>query len=417
MGEGQQAARSLAADIYIGRQPIYDRGLRVIGYELLYRGGAANRAGLVDGDQATSQVILNAFLEIGLERLVGDRLAFINLTRGFLTAFPDLPLPREQVVLEVLEDIEVDGEVVRAVLELSRKGYRIALDDFIFHERLRPLVALADIIKIDVLALSEGELIAHVARLRAPGRKLLAEKVEDQAMFRRCRELGFDYFQGYFFCRPEVVKGRRPPASRLAVLRLLAELQDPDIPTQRLETLISADAALSYKLVRLVNSPAFGLATRIDSLRRAIVILGLRRLRALASVLALARIEDKPSELMTLALVRARMCDRLARRLGTVDPDAAFTTGLFSVLDALLDQPMEAVIEQIPLAEEIGQALLGRAGPVGTVLDCVLRYEHAEWERACCPGLPPEAIRDAYLGALDWAREVQRTLQGAAGAA
>lgn len=410
MPERSLAAPALAPNVFIGRQPIYDRELRVIGYELLYRGGEGNRAGEIDGDRATSQVLVNAFLEIGLERLVGDRLAFINLTRAFLTAFPELGLPRERVVLEVLEDIEVDEEVVAAVRGLSRKGYRIALDDFIFHERLRPLVDLADIIKIDVLALSAEALAEHVARLRHPRRRLLAEKVEDQAMFRRCRELGFDYFQGYFFCRPEVVKGRRPPPNRMAVLRLLAELQDPRTTAERLEALVGADAALGYRLVRLVNSPWFGLRTRVDSLRRAIVVLGTRQLRALASVLAMARIEGKPSELMTLALVRARMCELLAARSGRADPQAAFTAGLFSVLDALLDQPMDELLEELPLADEVAAALARREGPVGAILDCVLRYEHAEWERACCPGLRPEAVRDAYLEALDWAREVQRAV-------
>jgi EAL and modified HD-GYP domain-containing signal transduction protein len=216
-------------EVFVGRQPIYTRKLDVCAYELLFRSNETNRAQVVNGNQATSQVILNTFMEIGLDTIVGQKRAFINLTRDFLLQEYSAVFPAKRVVLEVLEDVPVDAALIAAVRRLSAQGYTIALDDFVYHERLRPLVEVADIIKVDVLALDRKTLSEHSTLLRQYNVQLLAEKVETQDAFKFCKALGFDYFQGYFFCKPEIIKGHRVPANRLATLQLLARLRDPDV--------------------------------------------------------------------------------------------------------------------------------------------------------------------------------------------
>ncbi len=282
-------------DIFIGRQPIYDKNLNVYAYELLFRAGQQqNAANIVDGDIATTNVVLNALTEIGMDKLVGEQLAFINLPRNFLLTLGDDPVPeiKHQIVLEILEDIAADDEVVAAVQDLSTNGYTIALDDFVYNASLQPLVDNANVIKIDLMALDEDSLSDHVSKLANGKRKLLAEKVETQEEFERCKQLGFDYFQGYFFCKPNIVKGQRAPANKLAVMKVLASLQSPDLDTKELTQTISQDVTLSYRLLRYINSAQFGLGKQIDSIKRAVVMLGRNTIRNLASLIALSQIDD-----------------------------------------------------------------------------------------------------------------------------
>ena len=396
-------------DIFIGRQPIYDRSLDVYAYELLYRGSEQNRAVVIDGDQATSRVILNAFMEIGLNQIVGQRPAFINLTRGFLVD-RDMMLPADKVVLEVLEDVVVDEPLIRGVRRLCEQGYRIALDDFTLREELLPLVDLAHVIKIDVMALDRAAVREHVSRLRRYKTALLAEKVETREDFEFCRRLGFDYFQGYFFCRPSVIKGQGVPANRIALLHLLSELYKPDVDMRRLEELISHDVSLSYRLLRYMNSAFFSLPNKIESIHRAVVFLGLQVIKIWVTVIALSGIGDKPHELMTTLLVRAKMCELLASAMRRDGPEIFFTVGLFSGLDALLDAPMNRILDSLPLSDEIERALLHQEGPLGEVLRYALAYERGDWDAATCRDLDQSSIRDAYLGALAWADRAAKEL-------
>jgi len=399
-------------ETFIGRQPIYDRRLKVFGYELLYRGSETNAAGRVNGEQATSQVILNTFMDIGLEHIVGPHPAFINMTRDFLLGENPLPFPAHQVVLEILEDVHIDESLIQAVRALARAGYIIALDDFIFDESKRALVELAHIIKIDLLALDRATLQEHVTMLRGPKVKLLAEKVETQEDFEHCRELGFDYFQGYFFCRPKVIKGQRVPANRLATLQLLAKLQDPNAQVSELEDIITHDVTLSYRLLRLINSAHYALPKRVESLRQAVVYLGSRTIKMWASLLALSNIDDKPGELLTTSMVRARLCELLAAAARLPCPDTFFTVGLFSALDAILDTSMEQVLQMLPLSEEIRGALLHCEGVTGAALGCALAYERGDWEAVTFQDLSEQTIKDSYLEAIAWADGVRRELGG-----
>ncbi|WP_297526887.1 EAL and HDOD domain-containing protein [Thiohalobacter sp.] len=397
-------------NIYLGRQPIFDRDLEVYAYELLFRAGETNAAGEIDGDQATSRVIANTFIELGLDEIVGPRRAFLNLTRDFLVSDWPLNFPRDRVVLEILEDIEPDDEVLAAVGRLRQEGFLIALDDFLFHERLRPLVELADLIKIDLMALEDGQLEEHVAALRGYPARLLAEKIETRDEFEQCKALGFDYFQGYFLSRPNIIQGREIPPNGLATVRLLARLQDPEVGAAELETLIGQDVGLSYKLLRYINSAFFALPKTVESIRQAVIYLGNQAIKTWATLLVFAGVEDRPHELMTTAMLRARMCQLLAERTGQPHADTYFTVGLFSALEALLEAPLESVLEALPLSEDVRRALLERQGPYGAALDCVLAYERAEWAQVRCGKLPPAEITETYLEAARWADEVTRAL-------
>lgn len=398
-------------DIFLGRQPICDRNLDVYGYELLFRDARTNAAVITDGEHATSRVIVNTFMEIGLDNIVHGNLAFINLTRSFFTEEHAVPLPKDRVVLELLEDIEADHEVIQGVKRLSEQGYTIALDDFIYHESLRPLVALADIIKIDVMALDRDTIAAHVEQLRQYPLKLLAEKVETQEEFEYFRELGFDYFQGYFFARPHVIQGQRLPSNRLAILHLLSRLQDPDIDARELEELISRDVAFSYRILRYVNSAALAMR-KIESIHQAVVILGLRTIKSWTSLLALGQVDDKPVELLVTAMVRGKMAEELAKAKKASNPESYFTVGLFSALDALMDTSMEELLAQLPLTENITDALLHKKGPHGEILKCVLDYENGRWDDISCKPLGEARISECYLSAVRWAGEITEQLVG-----
>jgi EAL and modified HD-GYP domain-containing signal transduction protein len=399
-------------DVFVGRQPIYDRQLDVFAYELLFRSGEVNQAGVLDGDQATSQVILNTFMEIGLETIVGTKQAFINLTRDFILRDYSDVFPAGRVVMEVLEDVAVDAQLIEAVRGLSTQGYTIALDDFIYHESLHELVAVADIIKVDIMALDRAALQEHVTLLRDYDVKLLAEKVETQDDFKYCKDLGFDFFQGYFFCKPEIIKGQRVPANRLVILQLLAKLQDPEADFQELESIIGRDVSLSYKLLRVINSAFYSLPRKIESLRQALLMLGTKFIASWVSIFILAGIDDKPHELMITAIVRAKMCELLALALRQRNKEAFFTVGLFSALDALMDSPMQEVLASLPLSDEITAALLAHEGLLGDALRCVLAYERGEWDQVTCLDLDRVAITDAYLGAITWAAEADDQLGG-----
>ena len=387
---------------FVGRQPIYGRSIDVFAYELLFRNNEVNRASFTDGNAATAQVMLNTFVEIGLDHIVDHHLAFINLTRDFVLGNYCIALPKDRVVLEVLENMGVDQELIDALNRLSGLGYRIALDDFVYHESLKPLVELADFIKVDVLELDRKTVARHVEILRQYPVKLLAEKVETHEEFEFCRDLGFDYFQGYFFCKPNVISVKPMPANRMAVLALLTQLQNPTIEISQLERIFQEDLSLGSQVLRYINSAFFEMPKHIDSIDQAVSMVGTDRLRMWASLLMLARIEEKPVELFVTAIVRARMCEQLALAHHVPDVDQYFTVGLFSILDGLLDQSMDDIIPTLPLEREIRQALLNRQGALGMTLDCVLAYERGDWDTVLCHGFEVETVKAAYLEAISW---------------
>lgn len=392
---------------FVGRQPIYSPDLKVAAYELLFR-DAANQSSVTvtNPDHATAAVILSTFAEVGLNNLVGPHPAFLNVTQNFLLQGHAYALPHERVVLELLEDIEPTPEVIAAVAELSDSGYRIALDDFVYEDRLLPLIELADIVKVELPAIDEAELPRHVEILRNSNAQLLAEKVETYAEFELCKELGFDLFQGYFFARPRVISHEKTPSNRISALRLLGRLQSPDVTTAELVRILSSEPTLCYRILRWVNSATNGLSRAIESVSDAINLIGLRRLHALASLCLLTEAGDeKPAELIATSLVRGRMCELLATQLRRAQPETYFMAGLFSTLDAILDKPMEEAVRALSLSGPLTQAIVEHTGPFADVLECVLHYEHGQWTRVEIEGLDNEAIRLAYLQAITWTSE------------
>jgi c-di-GMP-related signal transduction protein len=389
-------------DVFVGRQPIYNQQMDVFGYELLFRSGDVQYASFSDGNQATAQVLVNTFLEIGLDTLVGSKYAFVNLTRDFLLQDYSSVLPADRVVLEVVEDVLVDPDLIEAVRNLSRQSYTIALDDFIYQEHLRPLVELANIIKLDMLAMDRHTLQEHVTLLRHYGAKLLAEKVETQDDFAYCKALGFDYFQGYFFCRPDVVKGQRSHTNRLEILHLLAQLQNPETTFCALEEIISRDVSLSYKVLRAANAAFYTQSRKVASIQQALRLIGLKFIANMASLFLLANVDDKPHELLIIAMQRAKMCEKLAEALQQGNSATFFTVGLFSVLDAFLDRPMQDLLAALPLSDDIVQALLSHEGACGAILRCVLAYEQGDWEAVHDLGCTRHVLTNAYLESLAW---------------
>ncbi len=392
-------------NLYIARQPIYDRALNVIAYELLYRDDDQNRADFVNGDVATTHVMVNTFLEIGFEKLVGsERRAFINITRAFLIDTYPMPFPKEQVVLELLEDIVIDDEVVAACHRLAADGYTIALDDFVYNETSKPLLETIHIVKIDVLALGMEKSRHQVATLRPFKVKLLAEKIESYEILEQCQTLGFDYFQGYFLARPNLIKQQRTPVIRLTALRTLNILQNPQAEIKDIETTIAQDVALSYKLLRYINSAAVAFPKKVDSIHQALIIAGTQCIRLWATLIVLSNISEKPHEIMVIALARAKMCELLAEKMQLKNKDSFFTVGLFSALDALMDQSLPDILAHLPLSETVNNALLNHQGKLGEVLRAVLAYEKGmEMEEINQLGLPLNVISDAYLEAIHWA--------------
>jgi EAL and modified HD-GYP domain-containing signal transduction protein len=394
--------------IYIARQPIYDNKLKVIAYELLFRAdqitNEANFDPANDGDNATTNVLLNAITEIGMDKLVGPHLAFVNLTYNHILQMAEKPLTelKGRLVLEVLEDIKAEDIIIKAVHSLAHKGFTIALDDFIYHESLQPLVDIAHIIKIDLMAVSNDELAEHVKKLSDGKRKLLAEKVETEEDYNRCKKLGFDYYQGYYFSRPQIIKGRRLPANKLATLELLAKLQNTESSTEKLVQIISHDVTMSVRVLRYINSAQFGFGKEIGSIKQAIMMLGRNTIRNLANLVAMSQIDDKPSELLVTSMVRAKMAENIAHIVKS-DKEVCFTIGLLSVIDALMDQEMVVLTDSLPLPEIMKAALLRHEGEPGKILNCVIAYENGDWINAEYANLSSAEIRNSFLNSLEWA--------------
>jgi EAL and modified HD-GYP domain-containing signal transduction protein len=397
-------ARSSGQVALVARQPILNAQLSVVAHELLYRSAPeATGAAPPDGSLATARVIVDACVEIGLDRLTGSVPAHINFPRQLLISDAPLPVDPRRVVIEVLESVRVDSEVIAALSTWRQRGHRIALDDFSLEESDIGLLAFAHIAKLDVKQLGGRRLERTYRELRTRNLVLIAEKVETVEEFERCKALGFDAFQGYFLGRPELFRGKRFPTDRIATLRILAELQNPEVEAKALEQLVARDASTSYRILRCIKSSYYGLARPVESLRQAIVVLGLEELRRLCTVVLLGKFDDRPVELLLNALVRARMCELLAKGMGVRDTGPYFMTGLFSRLDSLLGVPLEEALGTVNLADGVVRALLHGEGDLGRTLLCVEDYESGRWDGLNAYGWDSQQVRDAYLGALAWA--------------
>jgi c-di-GMP-related signal transduction protein len=403
-------------DLFIARQPIFDATRDVVGYELLFRDGLSNCFGSTDGNEATRQVLLNTFVLFGLSRLTGGRPAFINFTREYL--FNDLIrlFPPHGVVIEILEDIAPDAEVIAACRWMKESGYTLALDDVTSLEPYGELLGLADIVKVDFRATHPDKRREMAKRLMGTTVRLLAEKVETYQEFREAVDEGFALFQGYFFAKPEIMRKRDVPGNRAQYLRLLRELRKPEVTVDGLEHIIKQDISLSYRLLKYINSPLFGMRSEIRSVRHALTLLGERDVRRWSTLAALSGIApEKPSELLETGLLRARFCETLSGVLGPDAREAAdemFLVGLFSVLDALLDVSLEEAVRDAGVPARVKAALLGVPSPLRNVLELVTAYERGEWETVTklldSLKIDLRAVAQVFLDSVDWAHHATR---------
>lgn len=393
-------------DVFVGRQPIFTKDMELFAYELLFRSNQKdNKAIILGGDSASAHVMLNAFGDIGLSEIVGNKKAFINFTEGLLSPEYEAFFPRKHIVIEVLEDVKVTPALLHSLGVLKDKGFTIALDDYVFNPELEPLEAFADIIKVDILDVGAKALIQHTAKLKAKGIRLLAEKVETEAQFEYCKKLGFDLFQGYFFAKPKIIQGKRLPANKLAILDLLANVYDPDVDMRKLSESISKDIVLSQKLLKFASQSSEG-RFEIDSIHDAVMLFGLERLKSWSSMLALSGIDDKPVELFATSLIRAKFCDLVGAIVGGYSRDTYFTVGLFSSLDALMDSGMEALLSNMALAKPIESALLNYEGSLGKILGIVKSLEQGRTDFELPNELSATDLTSMYIKAMQFSEKV-----------
>jgi c-di-GMP-related signal transduction protein len=396
-------------DIYVARQPIFDIKKCIFGYELLFRADMANFFPEIEGDSATSKLISNSFFNIGIEKIAGSNLAFINFTQQLLLRQLPLMFSQDRLVVEILENVQPDKDVIEACQEIALNGYIIVLDDFFYKPSLEPLIEVADIIKIDVKATPLEEVGGLVKKMTERGVDLLAEKVETHDEFKKALKMGFRYFQGFFFSKPEVLAGKEISTPQMQLLEIMAEVNKEDFEFNRLEKMIVRDASISYKLMRLINSAYFRRAKEISSIRQAIVMIGevgIRRFLSLISMAGLAG--NKPDELIRVSLVRAKFCELLGNHPGrSAEASELFTLGLFSLIDAIMDDSMENLMSQIPISSNIKEVLISRTGDLSGYLSLVESYERGDWgeieEATNIMGIDESHLPGQYMESLSWA--------------
>jgi EAL and modified HD-GYP domain-containing signal transduction protein len=385
----------------------------VFAYELLFRSGIQNSCEEINLEQVPTVMLDTAFL-IGLQKLTEGRRAFVNCTRDFLLKGYISLFPHDQVVVEILETIEADNEVIDACRRLKQAGYLLALDDFVETPARAPLVALADFIKVDFRLTPPVEQHTLAARHLPRSIRMVAEKVETQQEFSDAKEMGYSLFQGYFFCRPEIMQQRAVPSFKMAYLELLHAATAPELNMEALASKIKHEVSLTYKLLRYLNSAAFGLCVEISSIPQALSLLGERELRKWIAVVAVGVIAGgKPDELMTIPLVRGRFCELLAPLAGLAwHASDLFLLGLLSVMDAMLDQPLDIILVELPVRHEIKEALLAQTGLYRNMLDITIAHELADWKKisalAARLGIEESAIPEIYVSAVHWAFALHR---------
>jgi EAL and modified HD-GYP domain-containing signal transduction protein len=411
-----QASAATVAELagglrYVARQPILDIRGRVHAYELLFRAGPET-AFRGDGDMATRTMLDNTVM-FGMEKLTGGLPAFVNCTREALTEDLVHVLPPDMTVLEILETLEPTPELVDACSKLKAAGFRLALDDFIWHEKFEPLVKLADYIKVDFSLSGPTERKRLLKRLSGMKLVLLAEKVETPQEYRQACDEGFTLFQGYYFCRPTLLENRKVPANKLSQLEILQMLRSDNIDFRQLTQLVKRDASLTYRLLRLVNSPMCAMRHEVKSIQSALLAVGEESFRRIATLAITSELNgNQPHEILRMAFVRARFCELAAERCG-IDATEQYLMGLVSLLPAMLQIPMGELTPALPLRKEIRQALDGAQNAERELLAWVECHERADW-RACDEvaetyGLRQDALMRCYEDAMVWAEDALKS--------
>jgi EAL and modified HD-GYP domain-containing signal transduction protein len=372
----------------VARQPIYTRTVGLFAYEVLYQNDSVST-------------------DLDLESLVGDSLAFIKVSPQFILEHCYKAFPRGKVVFEISRDVKPEEPAIRSLIALKQAGYSLALGDFDYTEQTSPILELANYVSLDFGKVNPHTASQQLEFLTKSKAGLIARNIESHEEFDTAREMGFEFFTGSCFNKPKVVTPTRVPLNRLSTLQVVLKLQEPELSPSELEKIVGQDLAISFKLLRFVNSASLSLSRTVESIRHAIQMVGTERIRLWASLLLLTKLDDKP-ELNVTALVRAKMAERLAAAIGVPNSDSYFLVGLFSLIDALLNVPMPEAIQLLPFSKQIREGLLNHEGSMGSVLRCVLAYESGNWNDARCGSLEPAAIRQCYLDAIAAARKMPK---------
>lgn len=382
----------------MARQPIHDRAGNVFGYELLYRRTEGQlTAPLSKAEELQS--LLNAAVEIGLDRLVGDRMAFFNLSPELLFDERTELLPPNRAVFELLENSRLDAASDRRIRELRSKRYRVAYDDFTFLDHQIPFVGRVDLIKVDVADTAWEKVARNAAMLKSKGTILLAEKVEDRGMYDRCFRAGFDLFQGYYFSRPQTVAGRRVSANQMATLRLIRILSDPNASAAHITEAIAHDSGLTSRVLAFANSSRVGAGRRVDSLHVAVQLLGIRTLQALATLLAASATNPNANALSEIGFIRAKVCEGVAQITRSEPPQVSFTVGLLSVLSAMMSVPVEGLITELGIGSDLAESLKNPTGHEG--LRIATAIERGDWKALSKCRVPAERLSAIYWRAVE----------------
>lgn len=394
---------------YIARQPILNRNKSLYAYELLFRNGINNAFPDVSPETATASLIENSQFQLNVADITHGHLAFVNFSEQAI--LDDLPsvMPKESIVIEILETVTPSPDVFTALSSLKSRGYMLALDDYDFNPEWEGIFDCIDIIKVDLQASTREQILNLFNVAKQHKIKLLAEKVETHEEFQVCLADGFDYFQGYFFSKPEIIQKRSLTPNQLIYTQLLQASAKPNMDFNQINKIMSCDVGLSYKVLRYVNAPIHATTRRIESLRQAIIFLGEQEIKKFVAVISAAQLgEGKPSELIRLSVVRGRMCELIAAESSMqIAPEKAFLIGMFSMLEAILDEPMVTIVARIDLSADMQQALIEQKGLLAYCLAITLFYERGNWQRVNALserlGIAEEKIPSMYMNALNWA--------------
>ena len=400
-------------EFFVARQPIFDREQQVYAYELLYRDGFDNvYNSQIDGDTATADVLTSSFMVIGISEITDGKKAFINFTTNLLKQQVPTVFDSEIVVVEILENVEPTKEIIAACRKIKDKGYILALDDFVFSRKYLPLLKLADIIKVDFVNTDEDMRQKLIKLSSKWDLDLLAEKVETREELQEALDLGYSYFQGYFFSKPKIIQGNSLPVYAVNYLQALEEINKEDVDIPKVAKIISRDISLSYKILKLINSAAFGVRNEVTSIKGALMLLGLDEVGKWLNVIVIKEMaSSKETEIIRLALIRAKFCETVAKMIGKeAVKEEYFMMGLFSLIDVLLNKKMQQALEQLPISDEIKWGLLGYKGLRNDIYQLVLAYEKANWskfsQKCIAINLTEEELANVYIKSIEWCNEI-----------
>ncbi len=390
-------------DLHIARQAVLDASRKLVAYRL-----TGNKSD--DGEQDPTPLLANACLELGMPRLSSGKRVLFPVSSAFLSSGASLPLDPGATTLELLPSPPYQQLLTSQLIALAGQGFSLAIDEHVWHTHQEALAPLHPLLIVDARDLGEPDPKVEESLVKDGLADVLARHVDDKAGFEKCLAWGCTLFQGEYFTKPDVVKGREMPANKLALMHLVAKLQGPDCELRELQEIISQDPAISLKLMKIINSSFYGFSAKVQSIQHALILLGLQTMKNWITVISMSMSNDKHPELITQCLVRAQMARLMAREFACKE-DAAFTVGLFSLLDALMDQPLAAILDKVPVGEEVSDALIIKEGPLGRLLKTIIIYEQgAKLDQGELSG-KNALLRQAYLDALEWAEETTRQLQ------